>query len=136
MSMRMHAEDEHGEHEHNHIEGFNEHVWYDPHTIEHFVETLAEGLEERIPDAADEIAANAESVLADIAALEGQLSELETAHGGGTVFFTEPIGGYLAIGAGLDHDASPRRSRRGSMSLPRPSSTRSMPSRVATSTCS
>ncbi|WP_110589937.1 metal ABC transporter solute-binding protein, Zn/Mn family [Microbacterium suaedae] len=97
-----HAHAEHGEHAHNHIEGFNEHVWYDPHTVEHFVETLAEGLEERIPDAADEIAANAESVLADIAALEGQLSELETAHGGGTVFFTEPIGGYLAAGAGLE----------------------------------
>ncbi|WP_156761700.1 metal ABC transporter solute-binding protein, Zn/Mn family [Microbacterium karelineae] len=97
-----HADDEHGEHEHNHIEGFNEHVWYDPHTIEHFVETLAEGLEERIPDAADEIAANAESVIADVAALEDQLAELETAHEGDAVFFTEPIGGYLAAGAGLE----------------------------------
>lgn len=96
------ADDEHGEHEHNHIEGFNEHVWYDPHTVEHFVETFAEGLEERIPDAADEIAANAESVLADIAALEDQLSEIESAHADDTVFFTEPIGGYLAAGAGLE----------------------------------
>ncbi|WP_221584831.1 metal ABC transporter solute-binding protein, Zn/Mn family [Microbacterium sp. G2-8] len=97
-----HADEEHDEHEHNHIEGFNEHVWYDPHTVEHFVEAMAEGLEERIPGAADDIAANAESVITEIGSLEDQLAEIEQAHAGATVFFTEPVGGYLAAAAGLE----------------------------------
>lgn len=94
--------DDHGDHDHHHIEGFNEHVWYDPHTIEHFVEALAATLEERIPHAADDIATNAESVIAEIAGLEDQLGELEQDHAGDAVFFTEPIGGYLAAAAGLE----------------------------------
>ncbi|MFC3591920.1 metal ABC transporter solute-binding protein, Zn/Mn family, partial [Microbacterium barkeri] len=51
---------------HDHIEGFNEHVWYDPHTIAHVVEDLAGELEELLPDAASDIAAAEEALVADI----------------------------------------------------------------------
>ncbi|MGV9768081.1 metal ABC transporter solute-binding protein, Zn/Mn family [Microbacterium sp. NPDC003461] len=103
-----HAEDEHaheGEseegHEHHHIEGFNEHVWYDPHTIAHAVEAIAEEAEALLPDDAETIHANAEELIAQIEGLETGLGEIAAAHEGGTVFFTEPVGGYLAAEAGL-----------------------------------
>ncbi|GLJ60926.1 ABC transporter substrate-binding protein [Microbacterium barkeri] len=99
-----HAEEEEGaSHEgHDHIEGFNEHVWYDPHTIAHVVEDLAGELEELLPDAASDIAAAEEALVADIEGLEASLDEISTAHAGSHVFFTEPIGGYLAEAAGLE----------------------------------
>ncbi|NHI16055.1 metal ABC transporter solute-binding protein, Zn/Mn family [Microbacterium excoecariae] len=95
-----HAEEEHSEDEH--IEGFNEHVWYDPHTIEHFVAELEEHLAADLPEDAEAIAANADAVRADLEALEGRIAEVQDAHAGATVFFTEPIGGYLAAEAGLE----------------------------------
>ena len=39
--------DEHGDH--GHVEGFNEHVWYDPHTVEHLAEGIAHELSELLP---------------------------------------------------------------------------------------
>ncbi|MGW9112102.1 metal ABC transporter solute-binding protein, Zn/Mn family [Microbacterium sp. NPDC055683] len=98
-----HSEEEEDAHEgHDHIEGFNEHVWYDPDAVEHFVEALATELEELLPDAADDISANAEALVADIEGLNDRLAEVASAHEGETVFFTEPVGGYLAEAAGLD----------------------------------
>ncbi|MDN3311342.1 zinc ABC transporter substrate-binding protein [Microbacterium oryzae] len=87
---------------HDHIEGFNEHVWYDPHTVAHFVESLAGELEELLPDAADDIAANEEALLADIEGLEASLQTVADEAQGSHVFFTEPVGGYLAEAAGLE----------------------------------
>ncbi|WP_203136998.1 metal ABC transporter solute-binding protein, Zn/Mn family [Microbacterium sp. JZ31] len=91
------------EHEgHDHIEGFNEHVWYDPHTIAHLVEELGAELGELLPDAASDIQVAQEELLADIDGLESALDEVATAHEGAHVFFTEPVGGYLAAAAGLE----------------------------------
>ena len=45
-SDEEHSEEEHDHSGHDHIEGFNEHVWYDPHTIEHVAEHIAEELGE------------------------------------------------------------------------------------------
>lgn len=97
-----HADAEHGEHEHNHIEGFNEHVWYDPHTIVHVVEAIADEAAELVPGAAEDFEANAAELIAQIEGLEASLDEIAAAHEGATVFFTEPIGGYLAAAAGLE----------------------------------
>ncbi|GAA4194335.1 hypothetical protein GCM10022219_17360 [Microbacterium oryzae] len=87
---------------HDHIEGFNEHVWYDPHTVAHFVESLAGELEELLPDDADDIAAREEALLADIEGLEASLQTVSDEAQGSHVFFTEPVGGYLAEAAGLE----------------------------------
>ncbi|GAB2522314.1 hypothetical protein GCM10027064_19800 [Microbacterium petrolearium] len=97
-----HVDEEHGEHEHNHIEGFNEHVWYDPHTIEHVVEAIAEEAAALLPDAAETIQANADDLKSQIAGLETSLDEIAAEHWGETVFFTEPVGGYLVAAAGLE----------------------------------
>ncbi|GGO65344.1 metal ABC transporter substrate-binding protein [Microbacterium nanhaiense] len=96
-----HAHDHADEDGHDHIEGFNEHVWYDPHTIEHFTEALRDELTELIPDAADEIESGAQGVLDRIGELEGELEAISDAHAGATVFFTEPVGAYFAEAAGL-----------------------------------
>src|SRR5690606_14373505 len=62
---------------HDHIEGFNEHVWYDPHTIEHVAEAIAEELIEL--DAANK--ADYEQNLADfqseIEGLEDSLAAIK-----------------------------------------------------------
>jgi len=99
-----HAEDDHEGH--SHIEGFNEHVWFDPHTVTHVVEHIAEDLAKIDPDGADEFTANAEKLNAEIEQLETELDGLHTRLEGTPVFITEPLPGYLAAAAGLD-DATP-----------------------------
>lgn len=101
-----HGDEESGEdhdHEgHHHIEGFNEHVWYDPHTMAHVVEAIADEAGELLPDDADAFQENAEALIADIEGLEGALDEIAADHSGDTVAFTEPVGGYLTAAAGLE----------------------------------
>lgn len=95
--------DEHDEHEgHNHIAGFNEHVWFDAHTMIHVVEEIAEDLAELDPTNASFFAGNAEELISELAAAEAKLSDLKTQVEGLGVFVTEPLPGYLAIAAGLE----------------------------------
>ncbi|MBB2976461.1 zinc/manganese transport system substrate-binding protein [Microbacterium endophyticum] len=95
-----HAEEEH---DHDHIEGFNEHVWYDPHTIEHVAEAIAQELSTQLPDQADTFAANLAAFESQIAELETSLDEIKSAHEGESVFYTEPVPGYLVAAAGLEN---------------------------------
>lgn len=98
---------EHGDHgDHEHVEGFNEHVWYDPHTIVHVAEAIAAELSELLPEDADAIAGNLETFAAGIEELEAQLAAVAEAHGGEEVLITEPVAGYLVAAAGLV-DATP-----------------------------
>jgi zinc/manganese transport system substrate-binding protein len=71
--------DEQGHEGHDHIEGFNEHVWFDPHTMTHVVE----------------------GIVADIEDAEAQLETIKTEANGAGVFMTEPLPGYIATAAGL-----------------------------------
>lgn len=96
-------EDTHDEHGHAHVEGFNEHVWYDPHTIEHVVEAIAEELSTLQPTDAATFQANAETFVAGIADLEAGLSDIDAAHAGEGVFVTEPVPVYLTTAAGLEN---------------------------------
>lgn len=100
-----HAEEEHAEEEHadhGHVEGFNEHVWYDPHTMGYVVEEIAAELAELSPDDAETFSANADALLAEIEGLESELAQLESSFGGAQVFVTEPVSVDLAAAAGLD----------------------------------
>ena len=63
-------------HDHAHIEGFNEHVWYDPHTMEHLAEAIAEELSTLDPDNADLFETNAAAFIDQIAGLEASLDEI------------------------------------------------------------
>lgn len=97
------GDDHEGEHtDHGHVEGFNEHVWYDAHTMEHLAESIAEELTELAPDAADDIRTNLDAFVAGIAEIESALAGLEAAADGAKVFVTEPVPGYLVSAAGLD----------------------------------
>ena len=96
-----HAEGEEGHEGHNHIEGFNEHVWFDPHTMIHVVEAIAEELSELDPDGEAEFTANAEEIVADLEGFEADLETLKTDAAGANVIITEPLPGYLAAAAGL-----------------------------------
>lgn len=94
--------DDHG-HEHDHAEGFNEHVWYDPHTVAHVAAAIAEELAALSPDDAETFAANAEAFGAEVEQLEASLSDIGAAHAGAQVFVTEPVPVYLVQAAGLEN---------------------------------
>lgn len=106
-----HAEEDHAEGEdhahdeagHDHIEGFNEHVWYDPHTVEHLVEDIAHELSELDAANADTYEANAKTLIDDIAGLEASLEAVKTSHAGEKIFVTEPVPLYLTAAAGLEN---------------------------------
>ncbi|WP_424448442.1 metal ABC transporter solute-binding protein, Zn/Mn family [Microbacterium arborescens] len=103
-----HAADDHDhDHEgHDHIEGFNEHVWYDPHTIAHLVEDIAHELGELDSAQADTFEANAQALIERIEGLETSLDGISADHAGDKIFVTEPVPVYLAAAAGLE-DATP-----------------------------
>lgn len=99
-----HAHDHDAEgHDHEHIEGFNEHVWYDPHTVAHVAEAIAAELAELRPDDADVFTANAEAFAAEVEGIEAALADLENTHAGAGVFVTEPVPAYLIEAAGLQN---------------------------------
>ncbi|KIP90992.1 metal ABC transporter substrate-binding protein [Microbacterium sp. MEJ108Y] len=96
-----HAEGDEGHEGHNHIEGFNEHVWFDPHTMIHVVEAIADELAAIDPDGEAEFTANAEEIVADLEGFEADLGTLKTDAAGANVIITEPLPGYIATAAGL-----------------------------------
>ncbi|PRB18562.1 metal ABC transporter solute-binding protein, Zn/Mn family [Microbacterium sp. MYb62] len=95
------GEGEEGHEGHDHIEGFNEHVWFDPHTMVHVVEAISDELSELDPDGAKEFAANAAELTADLEGFETDLETLKADATGVNVFITEPLPGYLAAAAGF-----------------------------------
>ncbi|OWP23650.1 metal ABC transporter substrate-binding protein [Microbacterium sp. AISO3] len=88
---------------HDHIEGFNEHVWYDPHTIAHLVEDIAHELGELDAAQAETFEANAQALIERINGLETSLETISAAHQGEKIFVTEPVPLYLAAAAGLEN---------------------------------
>lgn len=97
-----HAHEE-GEHDHAHIEGFNEHVWYDPHTMAYVAEAVADELSELRPEEADTFAANLDAFTGEIEGVEDSLGAIAADQQGAHVFVTEPVPVYLAAAAGLEN---------------------------------
>lgn len=101
------ADDEHADdHDHDHIEGFNEHVWFDPHTISHVAEQIVTDLTELDPAGKADFAANAKKLAGELDGIETELDALHEKLEGTPVFITEPLPGLLAAAAGLD-DVTP-----------------------------
>jgi zinc/manganese transport system substrate-binding protein len=98
-----HADDAEHDHDHEHVEGFNEHVWYDPHTIAHVASEIADELGRLSPDDAETFIANAEAFATEVETLEASLGDIGAAHGGEKVFVTEPVPVYLTDAAGLEN---------------------------------
>jgi len=76
---------------HDHIEGFNEHVWYSLHGVVHVAEAIASELTTLDP-------ANAEAYADNLATFSGEISGLEASAAeitGGDAAITEPVPLYL-----------------------------------------
>ncbi|WP_022880232.1 metal ABC transporter solute-binding protein, Zn/Mn family [Microbacterium sp. B19] len=92
------ADDDHG---HDHVEGFNEHVWYDPDTVDDLAKAIAEHLGKLAPDHAADFTANADAFVQKVAGLKDSLGQIEAKDAGAKVFVTEPVPVYLIEAAGL-----------------------------------
>ncbi|MFJ4045988.1 metal ABC transporter solute-binding protein, Zn/Mn family [Microbacterium sp. NPDC089987] len=102
-----HADDHAADHDgHSHINGFNEHVWFDVHTVSHVAEQIAADLTELDPAGKAQYVAAAEKLAGELEAIEGELDALHATLEGTPVFITEPLPGALAAAAGLD-DVAP-----------------------------
>ena len=101
------AADDHDHEGHDHIEGFNEHVWYDPHTIAHVAEEIAHELGEIDAAGAATYEQNYATFAAGIDDLEASLADIVAAHTGQKVFVTEPVPLYLIAAAGLENATPP-----------------------------
>jgi len=100
-----HSDDEHSDEEghegHDHVEGFNEHVWYDFHTMEALAEELAAELSELDPDNASTYEDNLATFLEGVEALEESAEELRGRTDGLDAAITEPVPVYLLEEVGL-----------------------------------
>lgn len=94
---------DHDHSDHGHVEGFNEHVWYDPHTIVHLAEEIAHELTELDPANADAYTAGLATFAAGIDELEASLDQIAADYSGSKVFVTEPVPVYLTTAAGLEN---------------------------------
>lgn len=84
------------------VEGFNEHVFYDPQTIAAVADEIAAQLGRIDPADASTFTENADAFRKDIdAKVTPILDEVATAHSGEEIFVTEPVPLYLAEAAGL-----------------------------------
>jgi zinc/manganese transport system substrate-binding protein len=104
-----HATDEHEDHaghEHSHIEGFNEHVWFDAHTISHVAEQITADLTELDPEGKATYQAGAKKLADELDGIESELGALHEKLEGTPVLITEPLPGLLAEASGLD-DVTP-----------------------------
>lgn len=98
------ADDHDHDHEgHDHVEGFNEHVWYDPHTIAHVAEAIKDELSEIDPAGAADYTENYDAFASGIDDIEASLADIAAAHAGEQVFVTEPVPLYLTAAAGLEN---------------------------------
>jgi len=95
-----HAEDDHAEDEgehagHDHIEGFNEHVWYSFTAVDAVAHELAHELGDLDPDNAAAYESNYEAFSAELSALSARATTIGTEIGGQSVAITEPVPLYL-----------------------------------------
>jgi zinc/manganese transport system substrate-binding protein len=95
-----HAEEE-GHEGHDHIEGFNEHVWYSFHGVEHVAEEIAHQLSELDADNAAAYEQNLTDFTAQIAELEATAEALHSTTEGLGAAITEPVPLYLLQAAGF-----------------------------------
>ncbi|MGB3909674.1 MAG: zinc ABC transporter substrate-binding protein [Pseudolysinimonas sp.] len=94
--------DEEGEGAHDHIEGFNEHVWYSLHSMEALAQQIAEHLGELDAANAATYETNYQKFAAGLEALEARAHELHEDLDGIGVAVTEPVPAYLLAELGLD----------------------------------
>jgi len=100
-NLETHHDD--ADHDHDHLEGFNEHVFYDPAVMATLAEKIATTLGDIDPAGAGAFTANAKAFADGIQPITDALAKLKAAHEGTGVFVTEPLPLYLTDAAGLDN---------------------------------
>ena len=96
-----HADEAADDDGHDHIEGFNEHVWYSFHGVEHVAEAIATQLSTIDPDNATTYSANYDTFAAKLETLEESADSLADQTEGLGVAITEPVPLYLLAEAGF-----------------------------------
>lgn len=91
---------------HHHLDGVNEHVWYDLHIMGEVAHEIAVQLGELDPDNADAYEANAEEFLTELEDVDSDLAAVAERASGLGVVITEPVPGYLLAEARFD-DVTP-----------------------------
>lgn len=98
-----HADDEHADDDgHDHIEGFNEHVWYSFEAMDALALEIAEQLSDLDAENAGSYRAGYDEFAAGLATLEERAHELHGDFEGTGVVVTEPVPVYLLAELGLD----------------------------------
>jgi zinc/manganese transport system substrate-binding protein len=99
------AADDHSDHdhadEHDHIDGFNEHVWYSFEAVRSVADDIAHELGDLDPTNATEYTANYEAFSAEIDALVAAADEVKAEFAGAGAAITEPIPVYILEATGL-----------------------------------
>ena len=86
---------------HDHVEGFNEHIWYSFHGVEHVAEAIAEQLSALDADNASTYQANLDAFTAQLETLEASAEALHASTEGKGIAITEPVPLYLLEAAGF-----------------------------------
>lgn len=95
-----HAEDD----DHGHLEGVNEHVWYDMHIMGDVAAAIAAELVVLDAENAATYEQNLATWTTELETLEAELETMASALGGGTVASTEPVPAYLLAELGFDDE--------------------------------
>jgi zinc/manganese transport system substrate-binding protein len=93
-------------HGHGHVEGVNEHGWYDIHLMEEVAAEIGAALIELDADNAAAYEENLAAWTEELETLEGELEAAAARLGGGVVASTEPVPYYLLSELGFD-DTTP-----------------------------
>lgn len=101
-----HDDSEGDGHGHEHIEGFNEHVWYDLEAMTALAAGIEQALSALSPGDEATFAANLAEFQAHLGGLQGDVAAIDAEFAGDDVFVTEPVPLYLVDDAGLD-DVTP-----------------------------
>lgn len=86
---------------HDHVEGFNEHVWYDLDAMSDLAAGIASELGVLRPADEDSFTANLAAFQDELATVDTSLAQLATDQSGSEIFVTEPVPIYLTGAAGL-----------------------------------
>jgi zinc/manganese transport system substrate-binding protein len=100
------AEEDAEEDGHVHLEGFNEHVWYDAHAVEQVADSIRAELSAIDPDNEVAYQANYDAFAADLETLEAGIEQVHGTIDGQRVLSSEPVPAYLLAEAGLE-DVTP-----------------------------
>jgi zinc/manganese transport system substrate-binding protein len=81
--------------------GDNPHLWYDPATLPALAKALTAELSKRDPGNSAQYAANLNSFLSSLDAIDKEIDGVKKLYGGTEVTATEPVFGYMAQALGL-----------------------------------